>query len=156
NEALEHSSQRQAQINDDLVNLLSSIQMPIIMVDHDLRIRRFTSMADQVFNIAPTDIGRPITDLSPKLDLPNLPEVLTDAIGNLRSHEQEVQDRKGHWYSLRVRPYVTHGNKIDGAVIAMVDIDELKQDKEKLRLLVELSSEPMIVWDFEKGIVEWN
>jgi PAS domain S-box-containing protein len=156
NDQLARSKEEVLRANSDLQNLLSSIQMPIIMVDHDLRIQRFTPMAKLLFNIVDADIGRPCTDLALTMDLPELPALLRLVMDTGGSAEQEVQDREGRWHSLQVRPYKTRRNTIEGAVIAMVDIDQLKRDREKLRLLVELSFEPIIVWDFDKGIVEWN
>src|SRR5262249_46471069 len=156
NEALERSNQEALHLNDHLRNLLSSIQLPIIMVDHDLRIQRFTPAAKRLLNIIDPDVGRPFTDLNLKVDLPRLPGLLREVMSTLRSIEEEVQDREGRWYSLQVRPYKTPQNRIEGAVLTMVDIDQLKRDREKLRLLVELSFEPIIVWDFHTGVVEWN
>jgi two-component system CheB/CheR fusion protein len=156
NEALERSNQEALQLNDHLGNLLSSIQMPIIMVDHDLRIQRFTPAAKRLLNITDRDVGRPFTDLNLKVDLPCLPGLLREVMDTFRSIEEEVQDSEGRWYSLQVRPYKTLQNRIEGAVVTMVDIDQLKRDREKLRLLVELISEPIIVWDFHTGVVEWN
>jgi PAS domain S-box-containing protein len=140
----------------DLVSLLSGIQMPIILTGPDLRVRHFTPMAERFWNITAADIGRRLTDIEFKIDLPQLPELLQQAIDTNHYAEREVQDHLGRWYSLRIRPYGTHANRGDSAVIALVDIDQLKQDKEKLRLLIELSFEPIIVWDFDKGVVEWN
>jgi PAS domain S-box-containing protein len=156
NEALAAKNQEALQANDDLINLLSSTEMPIIMVDRDLRIRRFTPMAKLLLNILETDIGRPFTDLNLNVELPLLPASVCEVMETVRSTQQEVQDSRGNWYNLQIRPYKTKLGRIDGAVIAMVDIDQLKRDREKLRLLVELSFEPIIVWDFERGIVDWN
>ncbi len=147
------------QVNNDLVNLLSSVQMPIVMLGNDLRIRRFTPMAERVLNLVATDVGRPITDLKLNLDLPDLPELLTDVIDSVSARELELQDQKGRWHSLRIRPYKTLENRIEGVVIVMVDVDQLKRAEENLReqyRLIETAYEPIFVWDFDTGIVEWN
>jgi PAS domain S-box-containing protein len=156
NEELLLRNEEVLQINDDLLNLLSTIQMPIVMLDCDLRVRRFTSTAQGLVNIGYGDIGRRITEFPLKLDLPRLSELLEKAMDTVHSTELEIQAGNKKWYRLLIRPYVTREKKVEGVVIAMVDIDQLKRDREKLRQLVELSFEPMIVWDFEKGVVEWN
>jgi len=159
NEELHNSNQEAQQANNDLSNLLSSAQMPIIMVGNDLRIRRFTPMAERILNLVATDVGRPITDLKLNLDLPELQTLLMDAIDTVSVKDLEVQDQQGRWHSLRIRPYKTLENKIDGAVILLVDFDQLKQVEEKLRWqnrLIETSIEPIYICDFDKDIVEWN
>jgi two-component system CheB/CheR fusion protein len=159
NQELIDSNQEAMRINNDLVNLLSSVQMPIVMLGNDLHIRRFTPMAERLLNLVATDVGRPITDLKLNLDLPNLPELLMEVIDTVSAREMELQDQKGRWHSFRIRPYKTLENKIEGVVIVMVDIDQLKRAEESLReqyRLIETSYEPIFVWDYESGIVEWN
>jgi two-component system CheB/CheR fusion protein len=103
------------------------VNIPIVMVSRDLRIRRFTPQAEKLLNLIPTDVGRPISDIKPNLNVPDLAQLLTGVIDSLRPHESETQDRQGHWYSLRIRPYVTLENTIDGASIVLVDIDTLRK-----------------------------
>jgi two-component system CheB/CheR fusion protein len=110
-------------MNSDLRNLLASIQLPIVMVDNDLVVRRVTPSARNAFNILQTDIGRPISDLRPNVDIPNLEDLLHEVIESLAVRERRVTDKEGRQYSLRVRPYRTTDNKIDGAVITLVDIN---------------------------------
>jgi two-component system CheB/CheR fusion protein len=126
NDELRHRNAELAQANDDLVNLLAGIGIPVIIVRRDLRIRRFTPLAEKVFNLIPTDVGRPIGDIKPNLQIPDLSQLIAGVIDSLRPWEDEVQDRDGHWYALRIRPYVTLDNKIDGASIALLDIDSYK------------------------------
>jgi two-component sensor histidine kinase len=106
---------------------LSSVNIPILMLSGDLRIRRFTPMAEPLFNLIPTDVGRPFSNIQHNLQLPNLGLLAIGVIDTLHTHEQEVQDTHGHWYSLRIRPYRTIDNQIDGAVINLIDIDVLKR-----------------------------
>jgi two-component system CheB/CheR fusion protein len=84
-----------------------------------------------VFNLIPTDVGRPISDIKPNLKVENLPELITTVIDSLTPYESQVQDNTGHWYSLRIRPYITLDNKIDGASIVLLDIDSIKRNLEK-------------------------
>ncbi|HEU0179969.1 MAG TPA: PAS domain S-box protein [Blastocatellia bacterium] len=159
NEELHNRNLEARQANNDLSNLLSSAQMPIIMLGNDLRIRRFTPVAERALNLAPADVGRPIADLKLNLDLPELRELLMEVIDTASAKDLEIQDQQGLWHILRLRPYRTLENKIDGAVIILVDIDQLKQVEEKLRWqnrLIETSIEPIYICNFDKDIVEWN
>ncbi|HVY48947.1 MAG TPA: CheR family methyltransferase, partial [Minicystis sp.] len=127
NEELENRNETLSQVNNDLVNLLGSVNLPILMLSTDLRIRRFTPSAAQVLNLIPSDIGRPIDDIKPKIDVRDLERLVSNVIQTGTVREREVQDRDGRWYSMRVQPYVTLENKIEGAVICLVDIDALKR-----------------------------
>jgi two-component system CheB/CheR fusion protein len=97
------------------------------MLDNQLRIRRFTPAAEKLLNLIPTDVGRPIGDLKLNLDCPDMERMITEVIDSVSSREVETRDGAGRWHSLRVRPYRTLENKIDGAVLALVNIDESKQ-----------------------------
>src|SRR5206468_9171030 len=96
-----------AQVNGDLVNLLGSMNMPIVMTGRDLRIRRFTPIAEKALRLIPTDIGRPIADLKPRINVPDLEDVLRQVLDTLQPYEREVEDHEGRSYLLRVRPYRT-------------------------------------------------
>src|SRR5439155_11499304 len=134
NEELRHRNAELARVNNDLVNLLAGVNIPIVMVSRDLRIRRFTPLAERVFNLIPTDVGRPISDIKPNLQVDDLARLIARAIDTLAPYEAEAQDAEGKWYSLRIRPYVTLDSKIDGASVVLLDVDAIK------RALVEKSS----------------
>jgi two-component system CheB/CheR fusion protein len=127
NDELRHRNLELAQANNDLVNLLGTVQIPIVLVSRDLRLRRFTPTAEKVLNLIPTDVGRPISDIKPNLKAPDLAGPIAQVIDTLTPLEKEVQDSDGRWYSLRIRPYVTLDNKIDGASLALFDVDALKR-----------------------------
>jgi len=127
NEELSNRNLEMMQINNDLNNLLSSIQLPIVMVDNTLTVRRATPAARETFNIMQTDIGRPLRELRPNIKIPDLENLLRDVIETLSTCERKVRDKEGREYSLRVRPYRTTDNKIDGAVITLVDLDGKKK-----------------------------
>jgi two-component system, chemotaxis family, CheB/CheR fusion protein len=114
-------------VNNDLTNLLSSINIPILMLTNDLRIRRFTPMAQRLFNFIPTDNGRPLSDIRTNLNLPDLEPLILEVLETLSVKELEVQTLTGAWYTLRIRPYRTLDNRIDGVVIVLLDIDALKR-----------------------------
>jgi two-component system CheB/CheR fusion protein len=123
NEELSNRNLEMMQLTNELNNLLASTQMPIVMVDHALTVRRATPAARGAFNILPTDIGRPLSELRPNIDVPDMEKILREVIETLGTRERKVADKVGRQYSLRVRPYRTTDNKIDGAVITLVDID---------------------------------
>jgi two-component system CheB/CheR fusion protein len=127
NDELHNRNAELHQSNNDLTNLLSSVQMPIVMLGPDLHIRRFTPMAEKTFNLIRTDVGRPISDIKLNINVPDLEQLVVQVIDTVSAKEQEVQDKQGRWYSLRIRPYRTLENKIDGAVLVLVDVDDLKR-----------------------------
>jgi two-component system CheB/CheR fusion protein len=117
-------------VNSDLVNLIGSVQIAIVIVGSDLRIRRFTPMAEKVLNLIPTDLDRSIAQINPNLDYPNLPELIIECMDTVAPIERDVRDRQGRWFALRIRPYKNLDNKIDGAVLALFDIDVLKRSEQ--------------------------
>jgi two-component system CheB/CheR fusion protein len=129
NDELENRNTELENVNNDLHNLLVSVNIPIVMVGPDLRIRRFTSVADRLFSIIPTDVGRSITDIRTKIDLPTLDKQISEVIDTLQTKEFEMRCHQGHWWSVRIRPYKTTDSKIDGAVIAFVDIEHQKNSR---------------------------
>ncbi|MFM9264599.1 chemotaxis protein CheB [Tychonema sp. BBK16] len=154
NEELRSRNFEQYQVNNDLINLLASINIPILILASDLQIRRFTPMAQQLFNLIHTDIGRPFSDIRSTLDVPNLEVMILEVIETLQTKEQEVQTLAGYWYNLRIRPYRTTENLIDGVVMVWIDIDALKRSAQTLELarnyaetIVETVQIPLVVLD---------
>ena len=159
NEELHNRNLELSLSNNDLLNLLSSVQMAIVMLGPDLRIRRFTPMAERMLNLIPADVGRPIGDINLTLHISDMESLLEEVIDTVSVREREVQDKQGRWYSMRLRPYRTLENKIDGAVLVLVDIDTLKRNQEVLRRqteLLEQTHEPILAWDFDGAITYWN
>jgi len=113
-------------ISSDLNNLLNSVEIPILIVGNDHCIRKFTPKCEKAFNIISSDIGRPIGDIKSSIDL-DLDTLISEVIQTLSPVENEIKDRQGRWMRLQIRPYRTIDNRIDGAVIALVDVDALKQ-----------------------------
>jgi len=134
NEEMIHRNSELKELNSDLTNLHVSIDTAILVVGRDLTIRRFTMQAETIFNLLPGDIGRPISGIRHNLDCRDLEEFIREVIDTVSVRQREVRDRQGRWYSLRVRPYVTSDNKIDGAVLVLVDIDALKGTERGLRV----------------------
>jgi two-component system, chemotaxis family, CheB/CheR fusion protein len=122
NEELQNRNEELTQLNNDLSNLLSSVSIPIVMLGNDLRIRRFTPMAERVMNLIATDIGRPITDIKPNLKLGDLKDIITEVFETLNIRELQVEDFSGKWYVMKVRPYRTVDNRIEGVVVVLLDV----------------------------------
>jgi two-component system CheB/CheR fusion protein len=163
NDELHRRNIESMQVSSDLQNLISSTNIPILMLGSDLCIRRFTPVGMSLLHLIPTDIGRPLRDINHTLNVPDLESQILDVINTLTTKEQEVQDQEGRWYDLRIRPYRTLDNKIDGAVVMLVDIDALKRSKEQLREsrnyaqgIVETVREPLIVLDRNLRVVTAN
>ena len=159
NEELQHRNEELSQINNDLVNLLSSVQMAIIMLGPNLHIRRFTPMAEKMLNLIPADVGRSIKDLNLNIPMPDLEHNLAEVIETVNVKEFEIRDTQGRWYSLRLRPYRTTDNKIDGVVIVLNDIDVLKRSEQAARRqteLLEQAHEPIFMWELGGTITYWN
>ena len=114
-------------VNNDLTNLLASIDIPILMLTNDLRIRRFTPMAQRLFNFIATDTGRPLSHIRTNLNILDLDPLIRQVLETLTVTELEIQTQAGYWYTLRIRPYRTTENRIDGVVLVLLDIDALKR-----------------------------
>jgi two-component system, chemotaxis family, CheB/CheR fusion protein len=112
--------------NRDLVDLLGTVEVPIVLVGVDRRIRRFTPRARSVLNVGPADAGRPIGELRPALAIADLEHKVAEVIETATMHEEELRGRDGRWYRLQIRPHTAAGG-VDGAVLSVVDIDVLKR-----------------------------
>ncbi|MBK8551432.1 MAG: PAS domain-containing protein [Ignavibacteria bacterium] len=119
-------------VNSDLFNILNSIRLSIVIVDNHLRIKKFTKDAGKLLNIIQSDTGRKITDLHHNVIIKNLRGLLKEVIETPEIKILEVRDNKNAFYSMRIRPYKTVENKIDGAIITFVDISEIKTGVQKL------------------------
>jgi two-component system CheB/CheR fusion protein len=133
NEELRLRNEELDRSNDDLNNLFSSVQMAIVMVWEDLRIRRFTPLAQDLFNILPGDVGRSLADMRHNIDIDDFSSLLANSINQEQDIEKQVKSREGRFYWLRLRPYRTQDGSIDGAIVILIDIDALAQTQESLR-----------------------
>jgi len=126
NDELHGRNEELTRVNADLLNLLASVQIAIVIVSRDLRIRRFTPTAERMFNLIPSDIGRPLSQISPNVDAPDLLKVITESIDNVTAIERNVKDGDNRSYLMRVRPFKNADNRIDGAIIALLDLEPKK------------------------------
>ncbi len=152
--------------HSDLQNLMAATDFGTLFLDTSLRIKRFTDRVTDLFSVTPNDEGRPITDFAHQLDYPDLTKDARAVLSDLAPVRREISSEKDRWYDVRMRPYRTVDDRIDGVVITFVDITERRAVEEALRTgerqlrqqkrVVELSREPILIWDYDSGIVEWN
>jgi two-component system CheB/CheR fusion protein len=144
--------------NDDIKNLLDVTEIATIFLDIDLNIRRFTPKATEIFPLTATDIGRPISHFASSLQDVDLHRHAAKVLSNLERQEVEVHDKGGTIYRMRVRPYRTVNNVIDGVVVIFMDITELQRLHEATRLaaVVRDSNDAITLLDHDGKIMAWN
>ena len=121
NEEMQHRNELLTQLNNDLTNLLYSVSLPIVMVGADLSVRRFTPQAAAMLGLTSSDIGRPMPRLRLKLDMSSLEQNMLEVIQQVQSQQLHVQDNDGKWFVLRIVPYRTMDNRIDGVVLSVMN-----------------------------------
>ena len=163
NDELETRNLELTQLNNDLSNLLGSVNVPIVILDADRRIRRITPLAEKQLNLDSGDFGHSIDEARIGIHIPDLARILDDAIDNVSIREVEGQARDGRWFSIRVRPYKTHDNRIEGAIVAFIDIDEMKHSLEIAREardyaqgIVNAIRHPILVLDGNLKVISVN
>jgi two-component system, chemotaxis family, CheB/CheR fusion protein len=155
---------------NDMKNLLDSTNIGIIYLDRDLNIKRFTNEATKIVSLLPSDIGRPISHLMLNLKYENLLKDAGEVLATLSPKEMEVQAKDDRWYLVRIMIYQTIENVIDGVVITLTGVDQLKQTTEKLKSLnvaaqsacvyaesiVDAVRDPLLVLDRDLRVVTAN
>jgi two-component system CheB/CheR fusion protein len=161
NAELQSKVEELSAVHDDMRNLLNSTQIATIFVDNDMRVRRFTSGATAIINLIQSDMGRPLQHVVTNLSYTGMIGDLGDVLKTLTPREVEVQTTEGAWYNMRILPYRTLDNRIDGAVLTFNAITEQKQAQHVLRtanlemeqawLLIrkifDMNSDPLVVLD---------
>jgi two-component system CheB/CheR fusion protein len=132
NDELQQRNNALTQTGNDLTNLLNSVNIPLLMLTSDLFIRQFTPPMQRLLNVRAADVGRSITEIRLQLSIEDIEPVLHEVLETLGTREMEVQDREGRWHMLRVRPYRTTDNKIEGLVVVLVDIDQLRRSQQAM------------------------
>ncbi len=166
NTELQRKVEELSNTNNDISNLLGSTEIGTIFLDTKLNIKRYTPAMTAIFNLIHTDLERPISDITSKIRYDHLEKDAQTVLDNLVHKNTEVQDIKGHWYSVRIVPYRTTENVINGVVITFVDITQLKRTEELLRkreadmrrlatVLID-SNDAVTVLDLEGKIKAWN
>jgi two-component system CheB/CheR fusion protein len=155
NEEMAHRNTELTRVTADLNNLHRSVDMAILLVSRDLRVLRFTPPAEKLFNLMAGDIGRPLSAVKSSLEFPDMEQLVTEVIATVSLRGREVQDGAGRWYSFRARPYLTLDNKIDGAVLTIVDITDLKAALQKAEAIAEMVP-PLLILDADLRVLKAN
>jgi two-component system CheB/CheR fusion protein len=155
-----------SQVNNDMNNLLAGTNIATVFVDYDLNILRFTPATTQIINLIATDVGRSVGHVVTNLvNYDSLSKDVKEVLDTLKSKEIEVQTKEGRWYTLRINPYRTLENVIEGAVIIFIDIDQLVTtretlykvyERERLAVVVGDSRDAITVHDLKGQILAWN
>ena len=150
-------------INDDMTNLFNSTEIATIFVDNDLNIRRFTDETTKIIKLIESDVGRPLSDIVSIIDYPNMVDDIHQVIKKVAFKEKEVNTAKEEWYKVRIMPYKTSQNLIDGATITFIDISSIKNIQEKMQSarnyaedIINTVREPLIVLDKQLEVVSAN
>ncbi len=151
-------------LNDDLQNLMSSAEIGAVFVDRDMRLMRFTPQAATLFNLLPTDVGRPLLDITHRLHYPELPLDVTSVLRDLSRIEREVASNDHRWFLARAVPYRTGDNRIEGVVLVFLDItssrvaeEKLRQSEQRMHLVAESMRDYAIITMDEAGtIASWS
>lgn len=137
NSELEARIEELSSANDDIQNLLYSTEVATIFLDNDLHIKWFTPKVTELMSLIQTDIGRSVADIVPKFKYDNLVEDSRKVIETLHSKIVELQSKANEWYQVRILPYRTLTNVIDGVVVTFLNINAQKQAEEKVKQLNE-------------------
>jgi len=152
-----------SRVNNDMKNLLNSTDIATLFLDKELNIRRFTNQATKIFKLIKSDIGRPFTDQVSDLIYPDLASDALEVLRTLVYIEKQIPTRDGRWYFIRIMPYRTLDDRIEGLVITFINISDLKQTEVKLheteqinRLLINSSSDVIIELSTDFIILEYS
>ena len=129
-----------AELNEIVTNFVSSAQIPMIMVDRDLRVRRHTPQASRVVHILPSDDGRFLPYLRFRVDAPEIEQMVQRVIETAEPVDRDVRDEDGRWFSMRIQPYRLAEGEVDGAVLTFIDINDLKYNIRRVERRAQLSS----------------
>ncbi|MGZ0174942.1 MAG: PAS domain-containing protein, partial [Planctomycetales bacterium] len=143
-----------SQVNDDMANLLNSTDIATVFLDNQLCIKRFTEQAKDIIRLISTDVGRPLRDLTSSLQHEDLVSDAKDVLKTLAFKEREVCTDEGRWLLMRIVPYRTSEDKIDGLVVTFVDINQVKcvqRESEQARAyaesIVATMRDPLLILD---------
>jgi two-component system CheB/CheR fusion protein len=164
NAELQNRMEDTAKANDDLQNIIVSTDIATVFVDKKIQVKRFTPSATRIFKLIDTDIGRSLFDITHSLQYPTLAEDVKQSFETLKLIEREIQSQDGSWYLLRLLPYRTADDRIDGTVLTLIDVTERHEAEEaarlgeaRLRLVAQSTNDyAIIVQDRHGSIVTWN
>ncbi|MHC5082458.1 MAG: chemotaxis protein CheB [Planctomycetota bacterium] len=149
--------------NNDLNNLLSSTEIATLFLDNELCIKRFTPKITNIFKLIGTDVGRPVSDITHNIDYHDLAKDVSEVLDNLGRIDKEVRSKDGTWFTLRILPYRTVDNAIDGVVITFIDITKQKisdlasaEARDYAQGIIQTVREPLVVLDSKLQIISAN
>ena len=145
--------------NNDISNFLSSTQIATLFLDSELRIKLFTPAANKVMKVIPSDAGRPISDLSLSFIDYDLPADIRAVARDANTIEREVRHSDGSSYLIRIIPYYTQRDRVDGIVLTFGDVTKLRRAERQTRLLATVvtdSNEAVVLFDLQGNIQDWN
>jgi two-component system CheB/CheR fusion protein len=152
-----------SRVNNDMKNLLNSTDIATLFLDKELNIRRYTDQATKIFKLIKSDIGRPFTDQVSDLIYPELAADAREVLRTLIFIQKQIPTKDGRWFSIRIMPYRTYDDRIDGLVITFINTSDSKQmevellETEKIhRLLINLSSDVIVQLSIDWKIVDFN
>ncbi len=152
-----------SRVDNDMKNLLNSTDIATLFLDRELNIRRYTKQATKIFKLIKSDIGRPFTDLVTNLDYPEMAGDALKVLRNLVFIQKQIPGKNHQWHSVRIMPYRTFDDRIDGLVITFINITDLKQAEDKLkekeqinRLLVDSAFAIIVHLSKDLKILEFN
>ncbi len=157
-----------SEVNSDLQNLMSSTDIGVVFLDRNLHLRRFTARALDLFNLIPADIGRPIAHVTHRLEMSDLPVLAQAVMQTLRTIERDVGSTDGRRYLMRLLPYRSLEDRIDGVVMTFVDVTALRAaqaaqqqsetalETSENRLRSSLRGAPMFILGFSAGEAIWG
>ena len=153
NSELQSKVDELSEAQDDISNLLNSTQIATIFVDNSLKVKRFSKEATRIINLIESDIGRPLEHQSTNLQSTQVVPEIRQVLDSLAPIEREVQTTGGTWYIMRVMPYRTRDNRIQGAVVTFRNVDEQKKNQEKLQ---ELNVQLEQAWSLVRSVFDMN
>src|SRR5215469_2481582 len=131
NEEMQHRNAQLAQVNNDLINLLNSVNIAIVMLGQDLSVRRFTPQAEKALGLSAVDVGRSLRNIRLRVDVDAVEQAVLDVLRDITPKQQQLKDDGGSEYLLRVTPYRTSENKIEGAVLTLLSPSAASPDASK-------------------------
>jgi two-component system CheB/CheR fusion protein len=163
NDELQNRNDELNVLMHDLSNLLVGVNIPVLVLDADLHVRRFTPVAGALLNLIPGDVGRPFSDIASTLDVADWQALFRKVTDRGEVVDREVSDQNGHRYSMRVCPYRVGNHEIEGVLVVMLDVDliyrardEAQKSGDYARAIIETIHDALVVLDSEYRVLTVN
>jgi two-component system CheB/CheR fusion protein len=163
NDELQGRNQDLLVVNADVLNLLDAVELPIVILDENRRVRRFTARAAAFLELTPSHVGRRVSECDLPVVAPDLEQWITRSMRQAILVEGEVQDRSDRWHRLQVRPHRALDGRIDGAILSLTDVHDLRHQvvnaqwaRDYARNIVEAVQVPLVVLDAGYAVLSAN